>query len=107
MRMSEENGNDELKSLALKTFTKPFGAILELAPENGDAIWIDGNTSPPTILKKPPKKTPADCTWRGARESLLRALEGERAMSSAFVSGRVTLSGDMSVMARLQMEGAR
>ncbi len=105
--MSEKNGDEELKSLAIKTFTKSFGAIIELAPENGDATWIDGRTSPPTILNKAPKETPADCTWRGARESLLRALEGERAMASAFVSGRITLSGDMSVMARLQIEGAR
>lgn len=105
--MSEKKGNEELKSLALKTFAKPFGAVLELAPENGGAIWIDGHTSPPKILTKAPKKTPADCTWRGTGESLLRALEGERAMGSAFVSGRITLSGDMSVMARLHMEGAR
>jgi len=105
--MSGKNGDEEIRALALRAFTKPFGAVLELVPENGNTIWIDGRESPPTVLNNAPKKIPVDCTWRGARESLLRALEGERAMGSAFVSGRITISGDMSVMARLQIEGAR
>ena len=104
--MSGENENDELQALAARAFAAPFNAILQLAPDTGEAIWIDGHSSPPTILRKTPKKT-ADCIWRGASESLLRALESERAAASAFVSGRITISGDMSVMARIQMEGTR
>ena len=105
--MSGKNGDKEIKALASKAFSAPFGAVLELAPENGATLWIDGHKNPPAVLEKTPKSAKADCTWRGARESLLRALEGERAMASAFVSGRITISGDMSVMARLQLEGAR
>ncbi len=105
--MPDKNGDEEMKALAAKTFAMPFGAILQLAPDGGHMIWVDGRSNPPTISTNAPKNASADCTWRGARESLLRALENERAFGSAFVSGRITISGDMSVMARLQMEGAR
>ena len=104
--MASENGGDELKALAEKAFTKPFGAVLEITPDQGEPVWIDGRKTPPAIMTKAPKKTP-DCRWCGARESLLRALESERATGSAFVSGRISISGDMSVMTRLQLEGTR
>ena len=61
--MASENGGDDLKERAAKAFAKPFGALLEIAPDQGDALWIDGHKTPPTIVAKTPKKMP-DCTWR-------------------------------------------
>lgn len=98
---------DDLIVAAEKAFTAPFGAVLHLAPETGAALWIDGRAERPAVSKTAPENTAALCVWRAPRESLIRALSGERAFESAFVSGRIAVSGDMSVMARLTIEGGR
>ena len=55
----------------------------------------------------PPKDVAADCVWRGARETLQRALVNARAFDSAYLSGRLSIAGDMSVMARLETRDGR
>jgi hypothetical protein len=37
----------------------------------------------------------------------LRIFEGGRALESAYLSGRLRIAGDISVMTRLQMENVR
>jgi len=98
----QEKTNAALASAARKTFVKSFDATLQLAPDEGGAVWIDGAASPPVVLDRQPKGAAADCVWRGAREVLLRALGAERALESAYVAGRIQISGDMSVMTRLE-----
>lgn len=102
---------DDLAVAAEKAFKAPFGAVLHLAPETGAALWVDGRAASPVVSATAPEtpKGGADalCVWRGQRDSLIRALSGERAFESAFVSGRIAVSGDMSVMARLAIEGGR
>lgn len=102
---------DELARAAEKAFRSPFGAVLQLAPKTGAALWVDGRSEIPAVLTEAPKRTPENeaalCTWQGQRESLVRALSGERGFESAFVSGRIAISGDISVMARLKIEGGR
>ena len=99
--------DEDLKDRAEKAFASSFGAVLKIAPDDAEPLWIDGRQNPPKILTKSPGKVEEACTWRGACESLMRALDNERAATSAFVSGRIAISGDMSVMARLQLSGAR
>ena len=105
--MAKPDNRDDLLAAAAKAFSTPFAAVLKLAPDAGDPVWVDGRAAPPICAATEPKDTHADCIWRGGREALLRALAGERAFESAFVSGRIAISGDMSVMARLQMAGGR
>lgn len=99
--------DDALGAAAEKAFAAPFGAVLQLAPDDGIAIWIDGRESPVISAAQCPKDTTADCVLRGGRETLLRALASTRAFESAFVSGRIAVAGDMSVMARLTIKEVR
>ena len=105
--MAHPSQDADLKDRAEKAFASPFGAVIKIAPDDAEPVWVDGRQNPPKILTKLPAKDAEVCTWRGARESLMRALDNERAATSAFVSGRIAISGDMSVMARLQLSGAR
>ena len=101
------NGAEKLLSLANSAFKQPFGAVLCIAVNGGRPLWVDGRSDPPTISFETPKGAGADCTWHGAQETMERVLAGERALESAFVSGRLRIAGDMSVMARLSLENTR
>ena len=105
--MTENTATDELLESAKKALTHPFAAVIKLAPMDQTPIWVDGRTTPPTIGLAAPEGNTGDCTWYGALDALEQALESERALESAYVSGRITISGDMSVMARLTMERTR
>jgi hypothetical protein len=99
--------NDALCAAAKKAFAAPFGAVLMLSAEDGAAVWIDGRDESPLVSTKAPAGVGAACTWRGARDALIRALSNTRAFESAYVSGRIHVAGDMSVMARLSLDDAR
>ena len=105
--MASTDQNGDLREAAQTAVAASFGAVMKLAPEGGEAVWVDGRAEPPAVAATPPKGAEADCVWRGGRESLIRALSGERAMESAFVAGRIAISGDMSVMARIALEPPR
>lgn len=95
---------ETIRTEAAKIFTKAFGGILQISPSDAHPIWVDGRPSPPLITAAVPDgKEDPDCVWRGASDVLLRVLSGERALESAFVSGRFTIAGDMSIMARLDL----
>jgi len=101
--MTENTVTDRLTQSAKKTLTQPFAAVIKLAPEDQTPVWIDGRTDPPVISSEVPKGVSADCVWSGALDTLVPALDSERALESAYLSGRITISGDMSVMTRLTM----
>jgi putative sterol carrier protein len=105
--MSDANSPHSLLAAAQKTFTEPFGAVISLSPEGGDeTIHIDGRQNPPAVsIAKAGAKT--DCSWRAAPDILLRAISGERSFESVYVSGQLSISGDMSVMARLNLKQAK
>ena len=44
------------------------------------------------------------CIWRGHHKALEHIFAGGRNLSSAFISGRFTITGDMAVMARLVLK---
>ena len=69
-----------------------------------DALWVDGRVCPPDISTMAPANlASAFCLWRGQKEIFVRvfALE-ERRLENAYIAGRIEISGDMSVMARLE-----
>lgn len=97
---------DALFGAAQKAFSAPFGGVLKLAAEPGPALWVDGRQTPPRLITDDPNDA-AHCIWRGARDVLIRALGGARAFESAYVSGRISAAGDMSVMARINLDECR
>ena len=92
---------------AANAFTAPFGAVLELRPEGGDPVFIDGRPTTPVVTPAPPKdQSNADCVWRAPADIMRRAIASNRAVENAVINGRLAIAGDMSVMARLNLAGA-
>ncbi|MEE9328785.1 MAG: hypothetical protein V3V30_01500 [Parvularculaceae bacterium] len=95
----------ELLKAAGNYFPTKFDGVIRIEMDGAiDSIWVDGRVSPPSVSTKAPANlASAFCLWRGQKEIFARvfALE-ERRLESAFIAGRVQISGDMSVMARLE-----
>lgn len=104
--MTTAGTEDPLHAAAARAFRTAFAAVLKIAPDEGQNLWIDGRQSPPSISIAAPDADAA-CVISGAREALLRVISGARPLESAYVAGRVAIAGDMSVIARLQLEGGR
>jgi hypothetical protein len=98
---------DPLIAVAAGAFQKPFGAILEIAPEAAPAFFIDGRGATCAVLTTAPESAAAACVWRAGADTLARIFQGGRALESAYLSGRLKISGDMSVMARLILESSQ
>ena len=96
----------ELAAAAALAFAKPFGGLIRLEADAAPPLWIDGRQSPPAITEASPADAAVAplCVWRAAQDTLLRICQGERLLGSAYVSGRLSIAGDMSIMARLQLE---
>jgi len=105
--MSADTFTDTLIAKVKETFPAAFKGVIELKPEGEASVWIDGRAARPVAMLSAPKNHPADCIWRGAPDALLRALESEKALESAYLSGRLFISGDMSLMTRLSMGAKR
>lgn len=97
---------DELAAAVARAVVEPFGGVVRIEIEGEAPLFLDGRSSPPTIAAtEPSPPATSACAWRASRETLLRALESERAFAGAYVSGRLLIAGDMSVMARLNLKG--
>ncbi|MEM9014722.1 MAG: SCP2 sterol-binding domain-containing protein [Pseudomonadota bacterium] len=107
MASTNERYSQTLIDAATKAFSSKFDAWLKLCPRDADPIWINGQVQPPAIETTPANGVTADCEWRASQETMLRVLEGERAFQSAFLSGRLKIAGDMSVMIRLTLSERR
>ena len=95
-----------LAEAARGAFAAPFDAVLELRPDEGAPVFIDGRKTPPAVSNShPDKKGAADCVWRCPADIMLRVLTSRRAVENAVISGRLVIAGDMSVMARLELAG--
>lgn len=97
---------ETLIAAAAGAFRKPFGAILEIAPDGAPAFYIDGRADPCAVIAVRPDGALPECVWRASADTLARIFQGGRALESAYLSGRLKISGDMSVMARLIMESS-
>jgi len=100
-------GRDALVAAAAGAFRKPFGAILQITPEGADPFYINGRLDPCAVVAVPPAGAEPACAWRAGADTLARIFEGGRALESAYLSGRLKISGDMSVMARLILESSQ
>jgi len=99
--MTEENA----QRCAAEAFKTGFAAVLRIAPSDGVAFDVDGRGERCSI--RPAAESAPDCTWRATTETLIRVFAGGRALESAYLSGRLSIAGDMSVMARLVLETSR
>lgn len=97
---------EELIEAARKLFAHRFDGVIKIQLKDGDPFWIDGREQPPSILTKTQSDAEPDCTFISSAETMKRVLDGARALESAFISGRLSIRGDMSVMARLTLEDA-
>lgn len=102
-----EDRAQALRDAAARAFAKPFDAVLEIAVDGAAPFFVDGRADPPAVGEKPPKGGKPACALSGAEDVMTRVLDGERALESAYVSGRLAISGDMSVMARLTLDPSR
>ena len=108
--MTKVPGNEEftafLKSVRLGC-QAPFDGVIKLiCKDRGDEwpdVLIDGRKTPVTVITANTDNVKADCTLRGSEETMLRLLSGERGVNRAYISGRLAISGDMSVMARIEL----
>lgn len=93
-----------LLTAAAGAFQQGFGAVLEIAADGAPSFFIDGRGETCAVLAGAPGGAAPSCLWRASPDTLARIFEGGRALESAYLSGRLKISGDMSVMARLILE---
>lgn len=112
-----------LRNDAANCFTAPFDGLLTIIchgekpfrpgtdtrdPTPFCTLAIDGHQTPPVVTIREHGQTddapqPGKLTWRVSREVLQRIFLGDRQLSGAFIAGRLLISGDMAVMARLRL----
>lgn len=101
---------DPLLAAARKAFSKPFGGVILLEPTDAAPFWVDGRGHSAQVRTEDPGAPGHEsgraglCVWRASRDTLQRIFEGDRLLASAYASGEIAIAGDMSIMARLQME---
>lgn len=95
--------DNELRSAAANAFKNGFGGVIRIEPEDLIPFVIDGRGGTSLIVDASETAT-GDCVWRAQSETLSRIFSGGRALESAYLSGRLKIAGDMSVMARLLLE---
>ncbi|MBY0422384.1 MAG: SCP2 sterol-binding domain-containing protein [Parvularculaceae bacterium] len=106
--MNDEATADELFALAGRAFAAPFSGVLRIEPEGEKAFFVDGRSAPPLALREFAEfdlESAGCCALRARRDALMRVLDGERQFTSAFVSGRLVVAGDISVLARVELGG--
>ncbi|MEO1657296.1 MAG: SCP2 sterol-binding domain-containing protein [Pseudomonadota bacterium] len=99
---------DNLLDPAKSAFLAPFAGVLRVeCTDDGSSLWIDGRGDSIVVSDKaPPEVEGRFCLWRSDRSTLSLILSGQRHLETAYTSGRVKISGDMAVMARLELKGA-
>ncbi len=95
----------KLADAAGAAFRKGFGAVLRIIPDGCVGFDVDGRGEVCGVSTPLPGEP--DCVWRASEETLARIFDGGRALESAYLSGRLHIAGDMSVMARLTLESVR
>ncbi|MEM9988223.1 MAG: SCP2 sterol-binding domain-containing protein [Pseudomonadota bacterium] len=101
--MSPQN---ECQKAAKDLFRTSFSGVIRIDVQDEDfALWVDGRQSPPQIGETAPTKVENSlCLWHLKKQDFLQlAILGQKAVENDFIAGRLRLSGDMSVMARLDL----
>jgi len=76
-----------------------LGASLKFDMGDAGVIFIDGKATPNTVSNE---NNPADCTVGLALDDLESMLAGDLAPTTAFMSGKLRVEGDMGVAMKLQ-----
>ena len=99
---------DPLIDAAARAFVAGFDGVLRIEPEGAPALIVDGRgtTCVVRLAAETENETPT-LIWRAGADTLQRLFEGGRALDAAYVSGRLRIAGDMSVMARLILESGK
>ncbi len=80
------------------------GVIMITIADGGAPIMIDGREVSCVINDGPfENDTAPSLHWKAKAETLLQIFTRNNALESAYLSGRLIVAGDMSVMARLQL----
>lgn len=97
-----------LREGAETCFSTPFAGVLRIeCTDDGSSLWIDGRVTPPSVSEgAPPEVSSSFCLWRGEGLMLRSVLTGQRHLETALTGGQLKVSGDMAVMARLELKGA-
>ena len=93
----------DLTSAAQSYFGNRFDGVIRIETEDGATMWVDGRATPPKIgTDAPANLDGAYCLWRASADTLGRVFGPEqRQLEAAYIAGRLEISGDMAVMARL------
>ena len=75
-----------------------LGALLKLRFDNGGVILVDARQKPNKVTND---DCDADCTLTLSLDTFNRLLSGQLDGTEAFLSGKLRVSGDMSVAARV------
>jgi hypothetical protein len=97
---------EEIAAAARPFFGRAFDGVIRIeATDRGEAFWVDGRSEPPLVTLDAPQGVERGfCLWRAGFDTLRRLFsQRERRLESAFIAGRLKISGDMSVMARLEL----
>ncbi|NRA29946.1 MAG: SCP2 sterol-binding domain-containing protein [Parvularculaceae bacterium] len=100
------NSHAEALSEAAKgCFAEAFDGVLRIECKgDGSSFWVDGRAQPPVISAQAPANvTGRFCLWRGDAPTLSSVLSGQRRLETAYTAGQLKISGDMAVMARLEL----
>ncbi|MEM9234978.1 MAG: SCP2 sterol-binding domain-containing protein [Pseudomonadota bacterium] len=95
----------DLLPVAQAFFPAPFDGVIRIEVLDADyAFWVDGRTSPPTVSPDSPDGVATRfCLWRIEYMDLNQLFaEGGQRLNNSFITGRLKISGDMGVMARLE-----
>lgn len=98
---------DDLREAASRALATAFDGVLRLEADEAAPFWIDGRRAPPAILDAPPADLGEGgvglCFWRAPGDILMRIFSEERFLGNSYLSGRLSIGGDLSVMARLEL----
>ena len=96
--------DEELLPAARQFFPAAFGGVIRIEVLDADlAFWVDGRKSPPEVSTDSPEAVAQGfCLWRIDYSDLDQLfVEGGQRLANSFITGRLRISGDMAVMARL------
>ncbi|MEM1380393.1 MAG: SCP2 sterol-binding domain-containing protein [Pseudomonadota bacterium] len=96
---------ESLRSEAETCFVAPFGGILRIeCAGDGSSLWIDGRGEAPVVSPDaPPEVSGQFCLWRSDVQTLRSIVSQQRRLETAYTAGQIKISGDMAVMARIEI----